>query len=143
MTEDMDQGDESGRRPILLSDDYIHSYAAKTLAYDLKNELERGCLTLHYQVQMSADGGIYGAEALLRWNHPVAGYIAPPLIIQLASESGTASGFGEFYSGKSLYGYTKNEPCVGPESEGFSQHLPEPAGAEGLEQTCAGFLVTL
>ena len=96
MTEDMDQGDESGRRPILLSDDYIHSYAAKTLAYDLKNELERGCLTLHYQVQMSADGGIYGAEALLRWNHPVAGYIAPPLIIQLASESGQLQALGNF-----------------------------------------------
>jgi len=96
MTEDMDQGDESGGRPILLSDDYIHSYAAKTLAYDLKNELERECLTLHYQVQMSADGSIYGAEALLRWNHPVVGYIAPPLIIQLASESGQLQALGNF-----------------------------------------------
>lgn len=96
MTEDMEQGDETGHRPELLSDDYNHSYAARTLAYDLKNELERGCLQLHYQIQMSADGSVYGAEALLRWNHPVAGYIAPPLVIQLASESRQLEALGNY-----------------------------------------------
>lgn len=96
MTKDMDQGDETGHRPELLSDDYAHSYAARTLAYDLKNELERGCLFLYYQVQMAGDGSVYGAEALLRWNHPVAGYIAPPLIIQLASESRLLDTLGDF-----------------------------------------------
>lgn len=101
MTRDMDQGDETGHRPELLSDDYIHNSAARTLAYDLKNELERGCLTLHYQVQIDGDGCLYGAEALLRWNHPVAGYIAPPLIIQLAHESRLLEKLGYFIIEKS------------------------------------------
>lgn len=45
---------------------------------------------------MAGDGSLYGAEALLRWNHPVAGYIAPPLIIQLAYESRLLEKLGYF-----------------------------------------------
>ena len=33
-------------------------------------------------------------EALLRWNHPVTGYIAPPVLIRLAHESGILNELG-------------------------------------------------
>lgn len=37
---------------------------------------------------MDKNGHCSGAEALIRWNHPVFGNIYPPLIIQLAKELG-------------------------------------------------------
>ena len=41
-----------------------------------------------YQPQVDADGKCVGAEANLRWNHPVYGMIYPPLIIYLAEDGG-------------------------------------------------------
>ncbi len=35
-------------------------------------------------------------EALLRWNHPVTGYIAPPVLIQLAYENGLLNELGYY-----------------------------------------------
>ena len=35
---------------------------------------------------MNTEGKCIGAEALIRWIHPIAGFIYPPLVIQLARE---------------------------------------------------------
>lgn len=43
---------------------------------------------LHYQPQVGADGRICGAEALIRWNHPIRGMISPFNFIPLAEQSG-------------------------------------------------------
>lgn len=85
---DMAAGERSGTIPRYLSRNYHCYYYAKTLSMDLHNALKRGQLKLHYQPQISADGSLHGMESLIRWNHPVAGYIAPPVIINLAYESG-------------------------------------------------------
>lgn len=87
MEEAMDAGEKSGVLPVYLHHRYPYNYHAKTLAMDLKNAMQRGQVSLFYQPQMQADGTLHGAEALLRWNHPVAGYIAPPVLIALAYES--------------------------------------------------------
>ena len=55
---------------------------------DLSNAMQRGQLELFYQPQLSSGGNLHGMEALLRWKHPVAGYIAPPVLIALAYEGG-------------------------------------------------------
>ncbi|MDO5142622.1 MAG: EAL domain-containing protein [Eubacteriales bacterium] len=60
---------------------------ARTLANDLRAAIERRELYLLYQPQVDRDGRCLGAEALLRWEHPVVGYVYPPLIIRLARES--------------------------------------------------------
>ena len=59
---------------------------ARSLVSDLEYAISQGNISLYYQPQYDSDNKCYGAEALLRWNHPVYGMIYPPLIIQLARE---------------------------------------------------------
>ncbi len=52
---------------------------------DLRLALGRGELMLHFQPQFRAlDGAMVGAEALLRWNHPVQGVVAPVTFVPIA-----------------------------------------------------------
>jgi diguanylate cyclase (GGDEF)-like protein len=59
------------------------------LVSDLRNARERGQFVLHYQPQVaSASENIIAVEALLRWNHPQHGLIAPGEFIPLLEEVG-------------------------------------------------------
>jgi diguanylate cyclase (GGDEF)-like protein len=56
---------------------------------DLRGAWDRGELSLAYQpVYSLADGQLRGAEALLRWQHPEHGAIAPSVFIDVAEQSG-------------------------------------------------------
>lgn len=61
---------------------------SRMLLEDLEHAIEHDELYLLYQPQMNGEGKCLGAEALLRWNHPVYGFIYPPLIIYLAKDGG-------------------------------------------------------
>ena len=61
---------------------------ARMLRHDLKSAIERKELYLLYQPQVDDKDICIGGEALLRWNHPLYGFIYPPLIIYLAKEGG-------------------------------------------------------
>ncbi len=59
------------------------------LENDLGGALERDELTLYYQPQMNIERNeCIGVEALLRWKHPLRGWIPPSDFIPLAEESG-------------------------------------------------------
>lgn len=62
---------------------------------DLRGAWERGELTVVYQpIYNVADQRLVGAEALLRWKHPVHGNIAPSVFIDVAEQSGLIETIG-------------------------------------------------
>jgi diguanylate cyclase (GGDEF)-like protein len=62
---------------------------------DLRGAWERGELTLAYQpIYRVADTALIGAEALLRWQHPVHGQVAPSVFIDVAEQSGLIETIG-------------------------------------------------
>jgi diguanylate cyclase (GGDEF)-like protein len=67
------------------------------LLQDLRGALQRKEFSLVYQPKFSSpDGNVLGAEALLRWQHPVRGLIGPDDFIGLAERSGLIVPIGEW-----------------------------------------------
>ena len=65
------------------------------LEHDLRGAWSRGELSLAYQpIFRSRDRVLVGAEALLRWNHPEDGAIAPSVFIEVAEQSGLIEAIG-------------------------------------------------
>ncbi|MEP6634799.1 MAG: EAL domain-containing protein, partial [Luteimonas sp.] len=62
---------------------------------DLRGAWERGELSLAYQpVYRVSDAQLVGAEALLRWQHPEHGPVAPSVFIDVAEQSGLIETIG-------------------------------------------------
>lgn len=69
---------------VMVSDIAEHS----SLEIDLRKGLLREEFFLVYQPQLTAQGQVTGAEALLRWRHPKLGLVPPDEFIPLAEQSG-------------------------------------------------------
>ncbi len=70
--------------------------AHNALENDLRTALVEGQFVLYYQPQVSADGRVIGAEALVRWKHPRHGMVPPGDFIPLAEETGLILPLGEW-----------------------------------------------
>ena len=67
------------------------------LESDLRHAQEQQQFSLHYQPQFSGDGlHLTGAEALLRWNHPTRGMVAPHEFIPVLEELGLIVQVGDW-----------------------------------------------
>ncbi|TCU64548.1 diguanylate cyclase (GGDEF)-like protein [Bradyrhizobium sp. R2.2-H] len=71
--------------------------ARRLLEMDLRAALQRDEFQVYYQpIRDVASGRVVAFEALLRWNHPQRGLIAPINFIPLAEETGLIVQLGEF-----------------------------------------------
>src|ERR1022692_2486721 len=77
------------RSAVFTDTMYVAAVERMTLEQDLRVGIGRGELMLLYQPKVDAQTmTMQGVEALVRWNHPLRGVIAPDVFIPIAEQSG-------------------------------------------------------
>src|ERR671920_2513535 len=99
----MYQAKTEGKARCKVFSEDMHAQAMRRL--ELENELrlaiEREELTIYYQPKVLLSTGIIvGMEALVRWDHPTFGLIAPKEFIPLAEEVGLINSLGRWVLGE-------------------------------------------
>jgi diguanylate cyclase (GGDEF)-like protein/PAS domain S-box-containing protein len=90
---------DSGRGTFCYYTDDLTESARKRVEWEtqLRRAIQKEEFEVYYQPQVHmATGHIVGAEALVRWNDPVRGIIAPAMFIPLAEETGLIGAIGEW-----------------------------------------------
>jgi diguanylate cyclase (GGDEF)-like protein/PAS domain S-box-containing protein len=90
---------DAGRNAYSFFDEDMNEAALENLSMrsGLRRAIERKEFVLHYQPQIDlASGAVIGAEALLRWNRPGRGMVAPGRFIPVAEESGVIVSIGKW-----------------------------------------------
>lgn len=94
----MYQAKAAGRNTLRFFDPGIQAEVAQRLqmAEDLRLAMSTDQLFLHYQPQHDDCGQLVGAEALLRWKHPLHGLVSPAVFIPLAEQNGLMETLGQW-----------------------------------------------
>jgi diguanylate cyclase (GGDEF)-like protein/PAS domain S-box-containing protein len=90
---------EKGRNNYQFFSAEMNARAQERLSVEnyLRLALKRNELVLHYQPRMDlATGRMVGVEALIRWQHPRRGLLAPGKFIDVAEDSGLIVPIGEW-----------------------------------------------
>lgn len=92
----MYQAKAAGRNTLRFFDPQMQAVveANATLESDLREALALQQFCLHYQAQVTIDGRIVGAEALVRWQHPQKGLVMPAKFIAMAEQTGLILSMG-------------------------------------------------
>lgn len=82
------KSDGRGRVRLFTPDMMPTQHVRASVSSGLRQAFEHGELQLYYQPQVRlSDGAIAGAEALIRWNHPERGLLAPGAFIETLESS--------------------------------------------------------
>jgi diguanylate cyclase (GGDEF)-like protein/PAS domain S-box-containing protein len=99
----------SGERYLFYTREMTDRMAGKpTLENQLRLALERGEFVLHYQPKIRVSTGkLAGAEALIRWNDPDSGLVAPGRFIPTLEETGLIHEVGRWALGQAVADYLR------------------------------------
>lgn len=86
----MYQAKSGGRNRVCFYDPVMQQtlLARAAMETELRRVVAEGQLLLLYQPQLDEHNRIIGAEALLRWQHPLRGLVSPSEFIPIAEETG-------------------------------------------------------
>lgn len=89
---------EEGKNTFKHYSEALNANSLEHLAIesDLRGALERREFTLFYQARQNISSSITGIEALLRWDHPELGLIAPKQFLPFAEELGLSVQIGKW-----------------------------------------------
>ncbi len=91
----------------------VEADARHELVHDLRSAIVGDELELHYQLVIDVrTGQPCGAEALVRWQHPLRGRIPPGEFVPLAEESGLIARLGEWVIQRACADAAKWPACV-------------------------------
>lgn len=91
------KNDNKGTYEIILEKDIERIERKRILEFDLQNAISKEELYLRFQPEVSMKTGeIKGAEALLRWKHPIFGNISPVEFIPIAEETALINDIGKW-----------------------------------------------
>ena len=86
-----------GRYHFYSQDLHADAEARSQMEEDLRDALTKGELEMFYQpIVSTAAESITGFEALMRWQHPIKGWISPQRFIQSAEDTGMIQQLGEW-----------------------------------------------
>jgi diguanylate cyclase (GGDEF)-like protein/PAS domain S-box-containing protein len=87
-----------GRNSVCFFDPEMQKYvtARAALLTDLRRALQNKELELFYQPQVTSDGHVISAEALLRWRHAERGMVPPNEFIPIAEDAGLIGELGRW-----------------------------------------------
>ncbi|MFO0700946.1 MAG: EAL domain-containing protein [Nitrospira sp.] len=149
----MYQAKERGRNNAQFYSATMNSMAAERLEMEneLRKALDHGELVVYYQPQVDLQANrIVGAEALVRWQHPLRGLLAPAVFLPVANETGMIRKLDEAVLGMACRqgkawqdaGYAPIRVSVNVSNSFFHGSSMASAVSRALEesQLCAEFL---
>ncbi|MAZ18858.1 MAG: hypothetical protein CL535_21345 [Ahrensia sp.] len=95
----LDEARVAGGSRVVFHDEALATQRRRSriIERDLWQAVERGEIHLAYQLQVGlSDGAPRGAEALVRWTHPVLGNVGPDEFIRIAEVNGFISTLGRW-----------------------------------------------
>jgi diguanylate cyclase (GGDEF)-like protein len=86
----MYQAKADGRNTQRFFDPEMQTVVTKRAAMeiDLRKAIVENQFVVYYQSQVDSSGRVFGAEALVRWQHPEYGLVSPAMFIPFAEETG-------------------------------------------------------